>query len=678
MRCVAAITITLALGLAVGCGDASPPAPTPRAAPTPTATSPAVIGVVAVLELDGTPGKGVAPDTERFNASASYSKDTAAKVTSYHWDFGDGSAPAQGAKVTHTFPQPGTYAVALVVTDSDGSTGTSSLSVQVTAPLNPSHKMIAVARLDGTPGQGVAPDTESFDGTASHPDDGSATLAGCHWRFGDGATAEGCHTSHTFQDAGDFTVTLTATDSDGASGTASLVVHVTAPATPKGVVAVATLDGTTGQGVVPDTERFDGSGSHSRDPSATLASCAWDFGDGAGAEGCQVSHTFTSAGPFTVTLTATDTHGASATATLEIQVDAKPQGSVRWERSLPSTPQVGSDWADQVAVTFGATVASIDPDSGATVWSHSYADPPSTSFPFALRGPVFILPGSGEIYSEGARGGPDASANVCHYRQDGTQTCVTGWLEDDELGFPLSMAPTGEISWGMSGFIGVSGTLARPDGTTWTASLTRGPTSAQGLELMDTAAEPGDDLVIAATLPAGFTYGGEAIPAGPTLMRLDAQGRVVWTEPMPFSVLDLGTTSAGTVVALVQSPQDFTWGDGLASGTALVVTESDGTPRWVRSLDAAESGQLAVLPGGRVAIVTNPQGCGGSVVYRFDLAGNQEWRHDFAPQRCDLTLSGVAIRPHDVLVSGTLAQPADLGKGTLPAGGFVIDLEGGD
>gem|GEM_PF-3834583 len=677
MRCVT-IVITVALLSTVACGTASPPSPTPRSSPASPATPSSETGAVAVLELDGTPGQGVAPDTEKFNGGASYSKDASAKVTDIRWDFGDGSPPAEGAKVSHTFHQPGTFAVTLSVTDSDGSTGTASLSVQITAPLNPAHTVIAIARLDGTPGEGAAPDTEAFDGTASHADGGGATLAGCQWTFGDGATADGCRATHTFQDAGDFTVTLTATDSDGASGTATLVIHVTAPATRKGVVAVATLDGTPGRGAVPDTERFDGSASHSRDPAASLASCGWDFGDGASAMGCQVDHTFTTAGLFTVTLTATDTQGASATATLEVQVDAKPAGSVRWDRSLPSTPQVGTDWADQVAVTFGATVASLDPESGATVWSNSYPDPPSAVFPFALRGPVFILPGSGELYSEGARGGPYASANVCHYRQDGTQTCVAGWLEDEGHGFPLSMAPTGELSWGFSGFIGVTGTLALSDGATWTAQLSDNASSAVWVDLMDTAAEPGGDLVIAAVLPEGFSYGGEAIPAGPTLMRLNAQAQVVWAEPIPFRVLDLGTTRAGTVVALVQSSQDFTWGNGHASGTALVVTESDGTPRWVRPLDAAESGQLAVLPMGRLAISTNPSDCAGSVVYRFDLAGNQEWRHDFAAQGCDLTLSGVAIRPHDVLVSGTLAQPADLGRGPLSAGGFVIDLEGGD
>jgi PKD repeat protein len=205
--------------LACGGGAKQPSRPAARSASSQTVAP--TRGVTVVAGFDGTAGQGLAPDTERFDASGSHSLDPNAQL-SFAWDFGDG-AGATGAKVEHTYGAAGVYTAKVTVTDSDGASSSGSVAVVVHAPATTSVE--AVARFDGTVGEGTVPDTERFDGSGSTSSDASATVF-CNWDFGDGASAQGCHVEHTFGTPGQFTVTMIATDSHGASGTANLAVEV--------------------------------------------------------------------------------------------------------------------------------------------------------------------------------------------------------------------------------------------------------------------------------------------------------------------------------------------------------------------------------------------------------------------------------------------------------------------
>ena len=79
------------------------------------------------------------------------------------------------------------------------------------------------------PTSGTAPLAVSFNGTASADPDGS--IVSHAWTFGDGGSAAGATTSHTYQSAGSYTARLTVTDNQGATHSTALVINVTAGAT---------------------------------------------------------------------------------------------------------------------------------------------------------------------------------------------------------------------------------------------------------------------------------------------------------------------------------------------------------------------------------------------------------------------------------------------------------------
>jgi PKD repeat protein len=159
--------------------------------------------------------------TGTFDASASSDPD--GSISSYAWNFGD-SQTGTGATASHVYSSAGTYTVTLTVTDNSGDTGTHSASVTATAP--PANQA-PVAAFSSSVANLVA----SFNGSGSTDPDG--TIASYAWNFGDSGTGTGASPNHTYAAAGTYQVNLTVTDNQGATGTVSHPVTVSAspPAT---------------------------------------------------------------------------------------------------------------------------------------------------------------------------------------------------------------------------------------------------------------------------------------------------------------------------------------------------------------------------------------------------------------------------------------------------------------
>ena len=96
------------------------------------------------------------------------------------------------------------------------------------------------AVIAAAPTSGTVPLTVSFNGGSSSDPDGS--IVSYLWNFGDGTTATGTTTSHTYSSAGSYVARLTVTDNQGASSSTTVTLQANAnsiPAAPSSLTAVA-------------------------------------------------------------------------------------------------------------------------------------------------------------------------------------------------------------------------------------------------------------------------------------------------------------------------------------------------------------------------------------------------------------------------------------------------------
>jgi PKD repeat protein len=219
--------------------------------------------------------------------------------TTWAWNFGDGTTSTE-ENPSHTFAVAGTYTVALTATRTGGGAGDSSTLTRtgliVVADGSP------LPAISATPTSGVRPLTVAFVGTTTVQP--AVTYA---WEFGDGSTGNLDEVSHTYVNAGTYTVRLTV---NNPSGVRTTTTTITVSAMPP----VAAIEGSPLEGTAPLTVNV------KNNSTGDISSVSWNFGEGTPSTTSIASHTYTTPGTYTITFTATGPGGATDSETLTVNV----------------------------------------------------------------------------------------------------------------------------------------------------------------------------------------------------------------------------------------------------------------------------------------------------------------------------------------------------------------------
>ncbi|HWQ63491.1 MAG TPA: PKD domain-containing protein [Methanospirillum sp.] len=140
---------------------------------------------------------------------------------SWKWDFGDGQTDTKKDPI-HQYDQPGTYTVSLMVKDAHGAESSKQKDAYITVLVPGGLE----ADFSAEPTNGIAPLNVKFTDKSQ----GSPTL--WSWDFGDGKSDLVANPVHVFDNPGNYTVTLTVTNQEGAISTKVLKEYVKAKVEP--------------------------------------------------------------------------------------------------------------------------------------------------------------------------------------------------------------------------------------------------------------------------------------------------------------------------------------------------------------------------------------------------------------------------------------------------------------
>lgn len=327
-----------------------------------------------------------------FEGSATDAEDGAITGDALAWSSDLDGALGLGGRIETALVTEGTHTITLTATDAEGLSGSASLTVVVTPSNVPTVTITSPE--DGH--QASIGESIVFRATVQAPPGADVANGDIVWTSSlDGQIGIGAEIRTGLATEGAHTITCTATDSAGESGSATVTVEVVSNHAPEATI----LEPADGDYFKPDQSiAFRGSAQDFEDGALTGASLVWRS-DAIGqiGIGAQVT-TALPLGDHVITLEATDTQGVKGEATITLHVvenipprcaiarpddgDSFLEGqSIRFEGSC-TDPESGAittglTWSSDVdgQIGLGAVVQTALPTTGAHVISLCAADP---------------------------------------------------------------------------------------------------------------------------------------------------------------------------------------------------------------------------------------------------------------------------------------------------------------
>lgn len=257
-------------------------------------------------------------------------------LANWGWDYGDGNTQTvTTTTVNHTYGAPGNYPVSLIITDTNGCTNSIVKNVSVIAAPNASFTASPFFSC-------TAPLQVTFSNTSTSG--GPTTYT---WNFGNGNTSTQTNPVNTYTASGSYNVMLIASQ-NGCSDTLLAPNQVLIQNINASFVASPSVI-CSGQAVTFTNTSI---------PAAVAAN--WNFGDGNTSTALNPVHTYSVAGTYTVTLSASDANNCSGNASSVITVDP--------------TPLVSFTADTMVACSTPFTVNFTNTTSGASTYSWNFGD----------------------------------------------------------------------------------------------------------------------------------------------------------------------------------------------------------------------------------------------------------------------------------------------------------------
>ncbi|MDP2722211.1 MAG: PKD domain-containing protein, partial [Bacteroidales bacterium] len=222
-------------------------------------------------------------------------------ITSWTWDFGDGSALVTGQDVSHTYSLAGTFIVTLVVSNANNCNDTINKAVVVNGlptvdyTYNPNDSLCA-------------------NEIISFTDHSSIDVVDWSWDFDDGNLSSLQNPNHSYQVAGNYQVKLRVTDLNTCADSivSTLIIN------PKPDPDFNLLPGDTVCALQPITlNGFDLEGT-------VIGQWVWDFGDGTTGMGQSTVHSYTDAGDYTIALNVVNNNSCSAVKAKSVHIRSLP------------------------------------------------------------------------------------------------------------------------------------------------------------------------------------------------------------------------------------------------------------------------------------------------------------------------------------------------------------------